>query len=131
MKNSIGLYFQLEIKESKQALSLVRQSLKKIEQLEGAGISVKYLELRAKEFPYRSFRKEVCLKIDSDKGTYIASDISFHWDEAFLHTLKEVEERMLYEEADYSRQAALVETTMPLGEYARPEWVNANIDVLT
>lgn len=119
MKNSIGLYFQLEIKEGNQALSLVRQSLKKIERLEDAGISVKYLELRAKEFPHHSPDKEIWLKIDSDKGTYIASETSDNWEEAFKNSFKMVEERMLYEEADYTRYATLVEITMPLGEYSR------------
>jgi hypothetical protein len=118
MKNSIGLYFQLEIKEGKQALSLVRQSLKKIEQLEDAGISVEYLELRAKEFPHYGSDKEIWLKIDSNKGTYIASETSDNWDDAFKNPLRTVEERMLYEEADYTRHAALVEITIPLGEYA-------------
>lgn len=117
MKNSIGLYFQLEIQEDNRAISLVRQSLRKIEQLEKAGISVKYLELRAKELPVLSSDKEVWLKIDSDKGTYIASETSDNWEEAFKNPLKMVEERMLYEEADYTKHAALVEVTIPLGEY--------------
>jgi len=114
MKSTIGLYFQLEIKEDNQAFSLIRQSLKKIEQLEDAGIPVKYLELRAKELPDSGADKEIWLKIDSDKGTYIGSDAAIEWERAFTDTVKNVEERMLYEEADYTVHAALVELSLPL-----------------
>jgi hypothetical protein len=114
MKSTIGLYFQLEIKEDNQAFSLIRQSLKKIEQLEDAGIPIKYLELRAKELPDSGADKEIWLKIDSDKGTYIGSDAAIEWERAFTDTVKNVEERMLYEEADYTVHAALVELSLPL-----------------
>ena len=109
MKNTIGLYFQLETNEGKQAFTMIRESLKKIEQLEDAGISVKYLELRAKELPGSDPDKKIWLKIDSDKMTYIGSDCAFEWEQAFIETFKDVEERILYEEADYTRNAALVE----------------------
>lgn len=109
MKNTIGLYFQLALKEGKQAFTMIRESLKKIEQLEDAGIAVKYLELRAKELPDSDPDKEIWLKIDSDKMTYIGSDCAFEWEQAFVETFEKVENRMLDEEADYTRNAALAE----------------------
>lgn len=113
MKNSIGLYFQLEMKEEGLALSLVRQSLKKIEELEDSGIPVKYLELRARELPGSRDGKEIWLKIDSDQRTYINSDHAFEWEQAYSDTFSSVEKEMLCEEADYTRHAALVELDLP------------------
>jgi len=64
------------------AVSLVRQSLKHIEHLEAAGILVNYLQLRANELPGPYPNKEIWVKIDSDKGTYIPSNISIEWSQA-------------------------------------------------
>ncbi|HVX01502.1 MAG TPA: hypothetical protein VHA52_13855, partial [Candidatus Babeliaceae bacterium] len=77
MKDSIGLYFQIEIGDSDQALFLIKESLKEIEELEQVGIPVAYLQLRAKELPSRLANKEIWLKIDSARGTYMASHVSF------------------------------------------------------
>jgi len=109
MKNSIGLYFNLEIKENQTAFSLIKQSLRQIEQLEDAGIQVEYLQLRAEELPDSYADKQIWLKIDSSRGTYMASHNSLEWSQAFNNTLKAVEEKMLYEEANYTRHAALIE----------------------
>lgn len=113
MKSLSGLYFHVEIKDNDQIFSLVKQSLEHIEQLESAGIQVMYLQLRAKELADPRADKEVWIKIDSDKGTYIASDTSLEWNQAFNNTLKAVEEKMLYEEADYISQDGLMELTLP------------------
>lgn len=118
MKNSLGLYFQLEVQERNQAFSLVRQSLKKIEQMEDAGIQVEYLQLRARELSGLRADKEIWLKIDSDKGTYIASGKSMEWNQALSNTVKNVEERILCNEADYTRHAALVEMSLPAAVYS-------------
>jgi len=117
MNNSINLYFHLEIKDIDQVISLVKQSLNKIEQLEDAGIPIGYLQLRAKELLDSHADKEIWLKIDSNKGTYIGSDAAFEWDKAFITTVTNVEKRMLYDEADYTRNATLVELTTPSTEY--------------
>lgn len=113
MTSLSGLYFHVEIKDNDQIFSLVKQSLEHIEQLESAGIQVMYLQLRAKELPDPRADKEVWIKIDSDKGTYIASDTSLEWNQAFTNTLKAVEEKMLYEEVDYTSHGGLMELTLP------------------
>jgi hypothetical protein len=109
MKSLSGLYFHLEIKDNDQVLSLVRQSLEHIEQLETAGIHIKYMQLRANELPSLCSNKEIWIKIDSDKGTYIASNASVEWTQAFTNTLKAVEEKVLYKEADYVKPGGLFE----------------------
>lgn len=119
MKNSINLYFNLEIKENELAFSMIKHSLMQLKQLEDAGIQIEYLQLRAKELSGLSADKEIWLKIDSDRGTYMASNISLEWNQAFINTLQTVKEKMLYEEADYTKFAALVEVTSPSSEYSR------------
>lgn len=118
MKNLINLYFHLEIKDNDQAFSLVKQSLAQIEQLEEAGILVEYLQLRATELPDCRADKEIWLKMDSIKGTYIVSDASVEWDQAFINAMKSVKKRMLHEETDYTMQAAIPELTLPLADYS-------------
>lgn len=113
MKSLSGLYFQVEIKDNDQIFSLIKQSLKHIEQLESVGIQINYLQLRANELTDPRADKEIWIKIDSDKGTYIGSDASLEWSQAFTNTMKAVKEKMLYEEADYTRHTGLMELTMP------------------
>lgn len=113
MKNKIGLYFQLEIADGAETLLLVRQALKRIERLEDSGIDIKYVEVRARELAGLSRDKEIWVKIDSDKMTYIDAVSSFEWKSAFTKTFDAVQDRMLYEEADYTRDAGLVELSLP------------------
>lgn len=128
MKNSIGLYFNLEIKESQLAFSLIKQSLRQIEQLEDAGIQVEYLQLRANELSDPYADKQIWLKIDSSRGTYMAAHTSLEWNHAFINTLKTVEKKMLHEELGYGRPAALVEKTLCPGiTYAQMNNINNGI----
>jgi hypothetical protein len=118
MKSLTGLYFNLEIKDNNEALSMVRQSLRQIERLQGAGVHVKYLQLRANELSDSQKNKEIWLKIDSDQGTYIASDVSLGWEQAFHKTLKAVEKKILYEETDYTRPIVPEDLASPLAGYS-------------
>jgi hypothetical protein len=124
MKNSIGLYFNLEICDRLQALSLVSQSLKEIERLENAGVSIGYWQLRANELA--NSLKEIWIKIDSNQGTYIESISSNKWTAAFNKVIGVVEGRIFHEEADRIKQVALLEMTLPVVKDS--VWVDGRVN---
>jgi hypothetical protein len=111
MKDSIGLYFNLEISDRSQALSLVTQSLKQIERFENAGTPIGYWQLRANELS--DSLKEVWLKIDSKQGTYIESASSHRWRHAFEKSVGNIEDRILCEQIGYTRGIAPTTADFP------------------
>lgn len=121
MKNGMGLYFQFEIEDCMQSLSLIQRTLQKIKQLEESGVTIKYLELRAQLSAISPGRKEIWMKIDSKKRTYTTSDRAFNWENAYASSVKSLEDQILFEEADYTHDAAIIELNLPQMEYAHSQ----------
>lgn len=80
MKKKIGMYFQLEADNNKDSLSVVKQVLSRLGQLEDEGVDVQYFELRVKKM--QGQQNLVSMKLDGNGDTFIESETAYHRNEA-------------------------------------------------
>ncbi len=90
MKKKIGLYFQLEAKDNKESLSIVKQALNRLNQLEDEGVDVQYFELRVNKFNGLSDTNVVSMKLDGNGRTFIESESGYRWDDAFINAFDRI-----------------------------------------
>lgn len=90
MKNKMGLYFQLETGNPKDSLSVVKQALKRLDQLDGEGMDVQYFELRIKKPEELKGSNELFMKLDGEGRTFIENETSKSWNEAFLRAFDKI-----------------------------------------
>lgn len=91
MRPKIGLYFQLEVDNPKTSLSLVKQAIHQLEQLEKRNLEVEYFELRMRELNEIHRGKQAYIKLDGEGNTFIDSGKSITWDGAFMNAFEKVE----------------------------------------
>lgn len=83
MSTKIGLYFQLEMQDSKDTFTLIKMALNRLEKLKDEGVAVEYLELRLTDSQYGKFKKQAFVKLDGNGRTVIDSETSTRWQDAF------------------------------------------------
>lgn len=91
MSTKIGLYFQLEMNDPRDTFPLMKLALKRLEKLENEGVNVEYLELRLTESHQGPTNKQASIKLDGDGRTFIDSEVSTHWDDAFTVTFDRIQ----------------------------------------
>ena len=95
MENIIALNFHLDIENSSLSLSLMREALDRLEELEEAGIPVEFFELRAGNPKPGQSRKKIYIKIDSSTRTFTDTESAPEWLEAFDKVFDRVFDRFL------------------------------------
>lgn len=95
MQSKIGLYFQLEANDQITSLSLVKQAINGLEQLEKKNMDVEYFELRIRELDEIEGDKQAYIKLDGEGNTFIDSGKSVTWDGAFKNAFEKVAEKLV------------------------------------
>lgn len=93
MNTKIGLYFQLEMDDPKDTFSLMKLALNRLEQLENEGVEIEHLELRLHESPFPHTKMQAYIKLDGSGRTFIDSEISSRWDDAFTTTFDRIQDQ--------------------------------------
>jgi hypothetical protein len=94
MKKKIGMYFQLETDDKKESLSMVKQALNRLDQLEDEGVDVQYFELRVKKPNKLQNPNFVSMKLDGNGSTFIENESAFHWEEAFMNGFDKIHNQL-------------------------------------
>lgn len=93
MNTKIGLYFQLEMNDPKDTFALMKLAVNRLEQLENEGVDVEHLELRLSESSSLQIKKQVYIKLDGSGRTFIDSETSSRWDDAFITAFDRIEDQ--------------------------------------
>lgn len=94
MKRKMGMYFQLEADDNKESLSIVKQALNRLGQLEDEGVEVQYFELRVKKSKELQGANLVSMKLDGNGSTFIENESAYRWDEAFVNAFDKIHDQL-------------------------------------
>jgi hypothetical protein len=94
MCNTLGLYFQMEVGDPKSSLSLIELALDRLKALEQKKMEFEYFELRLSKLGDAPQNKQVSIKLDGEGHTFIDSETSSRWDDAFLNAFDRIQDQL-------------------------------------
>lgn len=95
MCTKFGLYFQMEVGDPKSSLSLIELALDRLKGLEQKKMDIEYFEVRLARLGTLPQNKQVSIKLDGQGHTFIDSEVSSRWDDAFLNAFDKIQGRLI------------------------------------